>query len=83
MHERALVRSLSRRRVDCRRLAGTKRLLADDDTLAAGGALGVVLVLGLGGALGRVGVAAAVAATVEFDAGAGTGDAVTLARAAG
>lgn len=43
----------------------------------------MVLVLGLGGALGRVGVAAAVAATVEFDAGAGTCDAVTLARAAG
>jgi len=45
--------------------------------------LGGVLVLGLGGALGAVGVAAAVAATVELDAGAGAGDAVALACAAG
>lgn len=43
----------------------------------------MVLVLGLGGALGSVGVAAAVAATVELDAGAGAGDAVALASAAG
>jgi len=69
--------------VDCKRLGSMKRLPADDDTLAAGGALGVVLILGLGGALGSVGVAAARTTTVELDAGAGTSDTVALACAAG
>jgi hypothetical protein len=64
-------------------LGSKSRLLADDDTLAAGGALGVVLILGLGRALGRVRVAAAGATAVELDAGAGTGDAVALTCAAG
>jgi len=42
----------------------------------------VEFVLRLGGALGRVGVAAAGATTVELDAGAGAGDTVALACAA-
>lgn len=45
--------------------------------------MGAVLILRLGGALRRVGVAAARATTVELDASAGTGDTVALACAAG
>ena len=57
-------------------------LLADDHTLAAGGA-GDVLILRLGGALRVIRGGAAGATAVELDAGAGAGDAVALAGAAG
>ena len=45
--------------------------------------MGVVLILRLGGALRRVGVAAAGSTAVELDAGTGTSDTVALACAAG
>ena len=57
-------------------------LLADNHALTAGRA-GLVLVLGLRGALGVGGGVASGATTVELDAGAGAGDAVALACAAG
>nr|POE66119.1 hypothetical protein CFP56_54381 [Quercus suber] len=61
---------------------GHTALLADDDTLAAGGA-GDVLGLGPGRAVRLVRIAAARATAVELDAGARTGDAVAFAGAAG
>lgn len=78
MHPACWKASRAARAARCKR-----RLLADDDTLAAGGALGVELILGFGRAFRRVGVAAARATAVELDASAGTGDTVALACAAG
>jgi hypothetical protein len=57
-------------------------LVADDDTLAAGGAVDV-LVVGAGAAGLLVGVSAAGSTTVELDAVTCAGDAVSLTRALG
>lgn len=52
---------------------------ADDNTMAAGGALGVLLLLGVGAV--RVAGSTSGTATVELDALTGTGDAIACARA--
>lgn len=60
-------------------------LVADDDTMAAGGPDFAVLLLGVGGAAGRLigeRVSASLSAAVELDAVAGAGDAVAFAAAA-
>ncbi len=72
--------SLRRKHVIVRTMLRDSSLL-DDDTLATRGA-GHILLLGFRRTLAAVGVSAPVAAAVELDAVAGTGDTVALAGAA-
>lgn len=60
-----------------------RHLVADDDAVAASGALAVQVILRLAGAFRAIGVTASGTSTVELDARAGASDAVALACAAG